>query len=172
MNEESGPVSSRSLALRFGVALPLLAGSLIAAFAYVGLLQPVRDGVVRATAASAGALLPLVGFEVQRSGHTLRADGERAVQVVKDCDGLPSMLLLLAAIAVTPTTWRRKVAFGAIGVVALFVVNQVRVGHLLHLSAGNQEAFRNAHETWWPAGLVLFAGALFLLWAARQVPRT
>ncbi len=169
--EQRAPPPGRRLALRFGLALPLLGGGLIALFAYAPALQSVREGIVHGTAATAGGLLPLSGWDVERRGHTLHAPGDRAVEVVKDCDGLPVMLLFFAAVLVTPTAWRRKIVFAGIGLGLLFLVNQVRLGHLLYLSSGSPGSFRAAHETWWPAGLLLSAGGLYLLWAARQVPR-
>jgi len=171
VSDAAAAVSRRSLALRFGVLLPLLGGGLMAAAAYAQPLQPLRARLVHATAVSAGVLLPLTGWDVTRDGHALKAPGDRAVEVVKDCDGLSAMLLFLAAVLVTPATWKRKLVFGGIGLAALFLVNQVRIGHLLHLSGGNQQTFRSAHETWWPAALVLVAAALFLLWAGKQASR-
>jgi exosortase/archaeosortase family protein len=160
-------VSRRALALRFGLAFPALSGGLLAAAAWLPWLRPARDALVVATAGAAGHLLPLLGWDVTRDGTRLLAPGGHGVEVVRDCDALSPMLVLLAALAVTPAPRAARFGFALFGMASLFLLNQVRIGHLLWLSAGDVETFRRAHEVYWPAGLLVFAGGLFLLFAAR-----
>jgi exosortase/archaeosortase family protein len=164
---EARPPSARGLALRFGVLFPVLAAALLSAAAWLPWIRPARDALVRGTAATAGALLPLTGWAVERDGLRLRAEGGRGVLVARDCDALAAMLLFVAAVAVTPAPIGRRVVFAASGVLCLFLLNQARIGHLLWLSGGDVDGFRRAHEAWWPAALFLAAGGLFLLFAAR-----
>ena len=156
MSEEPAAPRRPRLLLRFGVALPVLAGALLWA------------AEAAATAVAAGHLLPLAGYDVRREGRILRAADGHGVKVGIDCDAVPVALLFLAAVAVSPVPWRRRVLFAPAGIAALFLLNQARIGHLLWISNRDPAAFHAAHEAWWPAGLVLAAGAMFLVWARRE----
>ncbi len=168
MSEEPAAPRRPRLLLRFGVALPVLAGALLwAAEAAPGAVD-LRESVADATAVAAGHLLPLAGYDVRREGRILRAADGHGVKVGIDCDAVPVALLFLAAVAVSPVPWRRRVLFAPAGIAALFLLNQARIGHLLWISNRDPAAFHAAHEAWWPAGLVLAAGAMFLVWARRE----
>ena len=156
MSEEPAAPRRPRLLLRFGVALPVLAGALLWA------------AEAAPAAVAAGHLLPLAGYDVRREGRILRAADGHGVKVGIDCDAVPVALLFLAAVAVSPVPWRRRVLFAPAGIAALFLLNQARIGHLLWISNRDPAAFHAAHEAWWPAGLVLAAGAMFLVWARRE----
>lgn len=156
------------LGLRFGLAFPLVAASLLGALLFVGPVVATRERVVDGTVTAATVLMPLVGYEVRRDARdprVLRAADGHGVRIAPECDGLPAVLIFLAAVAVSPVPWRRRVLFGSLGSLALLLLNQVRIGHLLWLSDRAPDAFHDAHEAWWPTGLVAAAGLLYLVWA-------
>ena len=116
-------------------------------------------------------LMPLVGYEVRRDARdarVLRAADGHGVRIAPECDGMPPVLLFLAAVLVSPVPWRRRLLFGALGSLGILLLNQVRIGHLLWLSDRSPDVFHDAHEAWWPTGLVAAAGVMFLLWARRN----
>jgi exosortase/archaeosortase family protein len=171
VTSEASPAGRRRLALRFGVLFPLLAGGLLLAATFLPWASAARERLADGVAATAGVLFPLVGYEVRRDGprgRILRAADGHGVKVGTECDALAPMLILAAAVAVSPVAWRRKATFLVPGLVGIALLNQVRIGHLLWLSQENPDLFRRAHESWWPAGLVLAAAGLFLVWARRR----
>jgi exosortase/archaeosortase family protein len=162
------------LLLRFGLLFPLIAGGTLLAVSYVPFLERARDGASEAVLATSAALFPLVGYDVRRDPakpRVLRAADGHGVTIAQECDALPPLVLFLAAVLVSPVAGRKRLVFGLAGAAAIFLLNQVRVGHLLWLSQEDPDAFRTAHEAWWPAGLVLFAGGMFLVWARRNATR-
>jgi len=159
------------VALRFGLGLPLVAASMIGAMLYLGPVVAARDRLLDGTVTAATVLMPLVGYEVRRDARdarVLRAADGHGVRIAPECDGLPAVVLFLAAVVVSPVAWRRRLGFGVLGTLALLLLNQVRIGHLLWLSDRAPDVFHDAHEAWWPAGLVAAGGLMFLLWARRN----
>lgn len=162
----------RGLALRFCVALPLVAGGALVVASYVDVARRARDAWIDGIAAVADAGFDAVGYPVRRDGpdrRILRAADGHGVRLAKDCDGVPTMLVFVAAVAVSPVAARRRVAFALAGAAVLYLANLARIGHLLWLSDRAPETFRAAHEGGWPAALLLLASAMYLLWARRAV---
>ena len=160
----------RGLLLRFGVGFPLLVAAALLAASYLEPVRRAREAWIDGVAAVADASFGVAGYPVRRDGRDrriLRAADGHGVRLAKDCDGLPPILIFLAAVAVSPVAGRRRLAFATLGTAVLYAANLVRIGHLLWLSDRDPEAFRAAHEGGWPAGLLALAGALYLVWARR-----
>ena len=162
----------RGLALRFGLAFPLLAGGLLVAATFAGPVLRLRESLVDATLWVSARLFPLLGWAVRpdaRDARVLRAPDGHGVRLAPECDGLVPVLLLTAAALVTPTRWSRRLGFAAAGSTALLLLNQARIAHLLSISDRDPDGFRFAHESAWPAGLTVAALALYALWASRAL---
>ncbi len=132
--------------------------------------EGVRVAVADGTAVAAAKLLPLVGYAVHpdpADRSVLRAADGHGVRVGTDCDGLSVLILFVSAVAVSPVPLGKRALFAVLGAIGILLANQVRIGHLLWLSNRDPDAFRTAHETWWPAGLLGAAALAFLLWARR-----
>jgi exosortase H (IPTLxxWG-CTERM-specific) len=98
-----------------------------------------------------------------------------AMSIEAGCNGVEAMLVLLAGILAFPASWRWKLAGLAAGVVAIQVLNIVRIVSLFYLGQWNGPWFDWAHLYLWQALIMLDALVVWLLWmrnapAARAVP--
>src|SRR5438045_9023959 len=73
-------------------------------------------------------------------------------------------LVLVAAMLALPSTWQRKFAGLAIGVVAVQGLNVIRVISLFYLGQWRQDVFDFAHQYVWQALIMLDVLVIWLLW--------
>jgi exosortase/archaeosortase family protein len=128
------------------------------------------------TVGTATALVNLLapGAQAVATGSRIAAPGG-GINVLNGCEGTEVLFLLVAAIVVHPAPWRRywrdKLAGLALGTLAVFALNQVRVVGLFFLFRHDRELFAQAHA--WAAPLVLVVATLglFALWSERLAVR-
>ena len=89
--------------------------------------------LVTASAAVAGAwLLPM---PVDRRGDITLASGSTAVVVCAGCNGLETLILMLAGVLALPSPWSRRLRGLALYLPLLFILNVFRVLMLLFMMA-------------------------------------
>jgi exosortase H (IPTLxxWG-CTERM-specific) len=93
-----------------------------------------------------------------------------AVSIEAGCNGVEATIVLIAAMLAFPSTWQRKLAGLAIGVVAVQGLNVIRVISLFYLGQWRQDAFEFAHQYVWQALIMLDVLVIWLLWV-RTLPR-
>jgi exosortase H (IPTLxxWG-CTERM-specific) len=91
-------------------------------------------------------------------------DNGFAVEIAPGCNGVEAMIILLAAIAAFPSTWRQKLIGLSIGFFAIQGLNLVRIISLFYLGQWNYTWFEWAHLYIWQALIILDALVVFLLW--------
>jgi exosortase family protein XrtM len=121
----------------------------------------IGDLTVKPTARVLQWLSPEVG--VQALGNQLRAAGGGLV-VKKGCEGVEIMFMLVAAFAAACMSWRRKLLGLGLGLVVVFVLNQIRLVGLFYAYRYNSELFGLLHGTVAPIVLVLLVGLYSLAW--------
>ncbi len=139
----------------------------LVALLYAILALPVADNALdvylRANAWFANAILDLLGQGTHVSGVTI-ASPSFAVAIRRGCDAVEPTWLLCAAILAFPGAWRRKVPGMLGGIVALQLLNIVRIVTLYWIGSRFPDAFNSAHVEIWPAIFIIAAIGLFMGW--------
>lgn len=132
--------------------------------------NPVNDGVVEpltaAIARVSGATLDLLGQDVEMSGTVIRSP-RFAVNIENGCNGVETVLIFLAAVLAFPAPWKARLLGVAVGVVAIQLVNLVRVVALFLTGAYLPDLFDASHTVVWQSVVILFGVLLWILWADR-----
>ena len=131
---------------------------------------PVNDGfVVPFTAGVAkvsGWMLDLIGQDVEMSGTVIRSP-RFAVNIENGCNGVETMLIFLSAVLAFPAPWKARVAGAVLGVLAIQLVNLVRVVALFLTGAYFPDFFDASHTVVWQTVVILFGVLLWIFWADR-----
>jgi exosortase H (IPTLxxWG-CTERM-specific) len=125
-------------------------------------IEPFTGGIARVS----GATLDLLGQDVRMQGTIIR--GSRfAVNIRNGCNGVEAMLIFLAAVLAFPAPWRARLLGLAVGVVAIQLVNLIRVVALYLTGAYFPALFDASHTVVWQTIVILFSVLLWILWANR-----
>ena len=135
----------------------------------IELLEPVRNAVILPFTAM---IADISAFVVQFFDPTVEARGivlrnmenGAAVAILPGCNGIDAMIVLLAAIASFPASWREKAIGLIVGFGALQALNIVRIICLFYLLQWNMDWFEWAHLYIWQVLIMLDALIVFFLW--------
>ena len=106
---------------------------------------------------------------VLAQGDILRfSDGHGEVQVLAGCNAVEVCALLIAAILAFPGRLRDGLIGAAVGVIALQLVNLLRIISLLYLSRGSESMFEFFHHYVWDAMIGLEGLLVFFFWTRWQ----
>ncbi len=155
--------------LRFSVVFVVL---LLSFFAFE--LTPPGQAIVQPwtgwLASASASVMGFFGSNVVAHGTALGSPTTGfAVNIVAGCNGVEAVLVLFAGILAYPAPWRWKLAGMTAGLVAIQVLNLVRIVSLYYLGSWNRDAFEWAHLYVWQALIMLDAMIVWLLWT-RAVP--
>jgi exosortase H (IPTLxxWG-CTERM-specific) len=126
------------------------------------LVEPFTGGIARLS----GATLNLLGQHVTMRGTVIQ--GPRfAVNIRNGCNGVEAMLIFLAAVLAFPATWRSRLTGLALGILAIQVVNLVRVVSLYLTGAYWPRIFDASHTVIWQSVVILVGVLLWVFWAHR-----
>ena len=116
-------------------------------------------------------LIQLFDGGVHAQGIVLRdmASGF-AVSIEAGCNGVEATIVLIAAMAAFPASWRMKLIGVAIGFLAIQLMNLLRIISLFYLGQWNETAFEWAHLYIWQSLIILDVLVVFLVWL-RYVPK-
>lgn len=130
-------------------------------------IEPFTAGVAKAS----GIALDLIGQNVTMNGTSIR-NHRFAVNIRNGCNGVETMIIFLAAVIAFPAPWKAR-TFGLIlGILAIQVVNLVRVVALFLTGAYFPALFDSSHTVIWQTIVILFGVMLWIFWANRfAVPR-
>ncbi|MFO1317793.1 MAG: exosortase H [Burkholderiales bacterium] len=124
-----------------------------------------------ALASISTAIVTMFDANVVASGKVIRSvDSGFAVSIEAGCNGVEATLVLLAAILAFPAPWRHKAIGLVLGVVAVQLLNIVRVISLFYIGQWNRDVFEWAHLYVWQALIMLDVLIVWLIWV-RRVPR-
>lgn len=108
----------------------------------------------------------LAGFPVHKI-HTIMGSGSFEVDVAPACSGAVPTSIYLAAVFAYPSSWRSRGLGALLGIVAIQLVNIVRVCALFLIGLFFHEIFHDTHVYVAQALVVCVAVALWLFWATR-----
>ncbi len=87
-----------------------------------------------------------------------------AVRIDNGCNGIEACIVLISAMVAFPSTLKQKLVGIAIGLLAVQVVNILRIVCLFFLAQWNMEVFQFFHVYLWPSLIMLDVLVVFLLW--------
>ncbi|MEO8346105.1 MAG: exosortase H [Betaproteobacteria bacterium] len=117
-------------------------------------------------------IVTLFDGSVEATGTVMRSTTNGfAVSIEAGCNGVEATLVLLAAIFAFPAPWRHKIVGLVIGILAVQILNVLRVISLFYLGQWNYDMFEWAHLYVWQALIMLDVLVVWLIWV-RRVPRT
>lgn len=137
-------------------------------------VRPVNDHVIvpftKAITNVSAASLRLIGQDAQVSGTLITTTGF-AVDVKNGCNGIEALVLLVAAIGAFPAPWAFRATGILGGLVAIQLINIVRIASLVWLGATYPRVFQMFHVGVWQALIILVSLFIFLVWSTRIAPR-
>ena len=155
-----GPKTFRSwaiLAASLGLALAI----------YYGFLGSTLVEYVAAwTADWTSWALNLLGTSTRVNGTILASDSF-AVNVVAECTAVGPLVLYVGAVAAYPAKLSAKSLGVLIGLVALMLINLVRIVSLFLIGSAYPQYLEVAHLLVWQTAIIVFAIVLWLLWVER-----
>jgi exosortase H (IPTLxxWG-CTERM-specific) len=151
---------------RFLVLFLVILGSGFAAIA----LHPVNDNfVVPYTALIArvsGAILNLFGEQATVS-QCIVSSPRFAVEIYNGCNGLITSLILVSGVLAFPARWTAKVIGVVGGLLAIQIINLVRIISLFYIGVFFPAFFNDAHVFIWQSVVILAGVGLWIFWASR-----
>lgn len=146
---------------------------------FVIALRPVNDAVVvpftELVATMSGAALRVLGEDLTVVGCDLRSP-RFAVTIYNGCNGLITSLIFVSAVLAFPARIGAKVVGVVGGLIAIQLVNLVRILALFYTGVFAPEWFDESHLVIWQSIVILCGVALWMLWAravtARDESRT
>jgi exosortase H (IPTLxxWG-CTERM-specific) len=125
-------------------------------------VEPFTGGIARLS----GAVLDGLGQNVTMQGTVIRSP-RFAVNIRNGCNGIEAMLIFLSAVLAFPASWRSRLAGLALGILAIQVVNLVRVVALFLTGVYFPRIFDTSHTVIWQTIVILFGVLLWIYWANR-----
>lgn len=125
-------------------------------------IEPFTAGIARVS----GGTLRLLGQPVTMQGTVIRSH-QFAVNIRNGCNGVEAMLIFLAAVLAFPASWKSRLSGLALGILAIQVVNLVRVVALFLTGVYFPRIFDASHTVIWQTIVILFGVLLWIFWANR-----
>jgi exosortase H (IPTLxxWG-CTERM-specific) len=131
-------------------------------------LRPVNDSLV----------VPYTAFIARVSGAVLRLFGESAtvsgcvvssprfaVTIFNGCNGLITSLIFVSGVLAFPARWWAK-ALGVVGgLLAIQLINLVRIVSLFYIGVFFPKLFNDAHTSIWQSIVIVAGVGLWIAWA-------
>ena len=125
-------------------------------------IEPLTGGIARLS----GAVLNVLGQNVTMVGTVIRSP-KFAVNIRNGCNGVEAMLIFLAAVLAFPASWKSRLAGLGLGILAIQVVNLVRVVALFLTGVYFPRIFDTSHTVIWQTIVILCGVLLWIFWANR-----
>jgi archaeosortase B (VPXXXP-CTERM-specific) len=120
------------------------------------------------TAEVTGILLNITGRGVVVK-DTVVSSTQFAFQIVDLCTAVMPMLILTAAVLAYPSRVKEKIIGLLVGLLGIFVVNQIRLVSLYYIGIYAPGIFETAHLLVWQSLMILLAIGLWLIWVYKYV---
>jgi exosortase H (IPTLxxWG-CTERM-specific) len=138
-------------------------------------LEPVRQVFVlpftELLARASAAVVTVFDARVHAEGIILRSlDTGFAVSIQPGCNGIEASIVLIAAMLAFPAPWKHRLIGLGVGLLAIQVLNLVRIISLFYLGQWDMTLFEWAHLYLWQALIMLDALVVFVVWL-RYLPR-
>ena len=124
------------------------------------------DGFLSAHAAVTALLIRLTWVDVERVGSILSND-KVAFTIISECTPVAASLIYASGIIAFPASWQSRLVGLAIGVVALFALNIVRIVNLFFIGLYVPSALDAFHLIVWQSLMILVSVGLLFFWTGR-----
>lgn len=125
-------------------------------------IEPFTAGVAKAS----GFCLQLIDPSVTMRGTEIH-NPKFAVNIKNGCNGVEAMIIFLAAVLAFPATWKAR-AIGLVGgIIAIQIVNLIRVVALFLTGVHFRSFFDQSHTVVWQTVVILCGVLLWIFWANR-----
>src|SRR6185295_16636364 len=114
-------------------------------------IEPFTGGIARVS----GATLRMLGQPVTMQGTMIRSH-RFAVNIRNGCNGVEALLIFLAAVLAFPASWKSRLTGLTLGILAIQVVNLVRVVALFLTGVYFPRIFDASHTVIWQTIVILF----------------
>lgn len=121
------------------------------------------EGFLDFTARTTALFLNLTGQGIIVDGPVV-SSGRFSFQIVDLCTAIMPMMIFTAGIVAFPSRITAKLYGLVLGLIAIFVVNQVRLLSLFFIGTYAPNLFESVHLLVWQSLMVLLALGLWLLW--------
>ncbi len=125
-------------------------------------VEPFTAGIARMS----GGILRAMGQNVTMAGTIIR-NPRFAVNIRNGCNGIEAMLIFIAAVLAFPASWKSRLAGLTLGILAIQVVNLVRVVALFLTGVYFPKIFDTSHTVIWQTIVILCGVLLWIFWANR-----
>ncbi|MFI4890050.1 MAG: archaeosortase/exosortase family protein [Steroidobacterales bacterium] len=133
----------------------------------------VDRGIVNPAAILARLITP--GLNVYATGNQLR-EPAGGLNIVNGCDGMETLFLLVAGLAVAPLSVRGRIAGILSGIPVVYVLNQARILALFYARHSDMKLFDVLHGVVTPLCMVISITAFYYNWlrfySASAAPST
>lgn len=132
-------------------------------------LKPVNDAVIlpytALIARVSGGILRLFGESATVSGCVVSSP-RFAVTIFNGCNGLITSLIFISGVLAFPARWPAKVIGVVGGLVAIQLINMVRIISLFYIGIFLPDLFNDAHIFIWQSVVILAGVGLWIAWAS------
>ncbi|HYS53321.1 MAG TPA: exosortase H [Thermoanaerobaculia bacterium] len=150
--------------LRFALLLALFELPLLTPPVDRYVARPISAGI----AATSAAVLRVMHEKVAVTG-TIMAAPCFAVDIQNGCNGIETMLFLVAAVLAFPATARQRLIATLLGILLIQAVNLIRVTTLYLVGCHRREWFESFHLAIWQTIVFATAVLFFAAWSRRVV---
>ena len=131
---------------------------------------PVNDRLVEPFTAwiarTSGWILAAIGQDVAMQGTVIQSP-KFAVNIRNGCNGVETLVIFCSAVLAFPASWASKLSGLVLGIVAIQIVNFLRVVALFLTGAYYPKFFDSSHTVIWQTVVILCGVLLWMYWAAR-----
>ncbi len=122
-----------------------------------------------ATVNTAVALITLLSPETRAvaQGSRIKAPGG-GINILNGCEGTDVLFLLTSAFLAIPLPWRRRLTGLGLGIVLVFVLNEIRILALFYSFRSDRALFDLLHGLVSPIVLITVAATYFHAWTYRK----
>jgi exosortase H (IPTLxxWG-CTERM-specific) len=150
-----------------GRFLVLFLGILTLSFTVIA-LKPVNDHVVDPytgfVAEMSGAVLRVIGEDISVNGYHLRSP-RFSVTIYNGCNGLITSLIFISGVLAFPAGWRAKLVGAIGGLIAIQIINLIRIISLYYVGIYLPSYFNESHIFIWQSVVILAGVSLWIAWA-------
>jgi exosortase H (IPTLxxWG-CTERM-specific) len=125
-------------------------------------INPFTAGVAWAS----GLALKALGQDIRMEGTMILSE-RFSVNIMNGCNGVETMAIFFSAVLAFPAAWRSRLAGLVLGLVAIQVINLLRVVALYLTGAYLPDLFDTSHTVVWQGIVILFGVLLWIYWASR-----
>ncbi len=125
-------------------------------------IEPFTAGIAKVS----GVTLDLIGQDVTMNGTGIR-NKRFAVNIKNGCNGVETMIIFVAAVLAFPAPWPARAVGLVLGIIAIQIVNLIRVVSLFLTGAYFPALFDSSHTVIWQTIVILFGVLLWIFWANR-----